>query len=119
MVRNRQVKRMILFSTKLQTKETLTKDAFLRLVWEWNGSSAYPENIVPGVPQGGEIRWDGDSPVRFGTDRLSLEIVEHPERQIVAVRHEKITADGITWDTDFVLNLAEHQLAIRLDRTYS
>ena len=119
MVRNRQVKRMILFSTKLQTKETLTKEAFLRLVSEWNGSSAYPENIVPGVPRGEEIRWDGDGPVRFGTDRLSLEVVEYPERKIVAVRHEKITADGITWDTDFVLNLAEHQLAIRLDRTYS
>ena len=57
--------------------------------------------------------------MRYGSDGLWIEFVELAERGILAVRHEKVTADGVTWDSDFVVNFAERKLAIRLDRTYS
>lgn len=41
------------------------------------------------------------------------------EENIAAVRHEKVTKDTVVWDTDFVLNLKEHRMAVRLDRTYN
>ena len=40
---------MILFSTILKFNATLTKDAFIQLVLEWNCTSKYKENIVPDV----------------------------------------------------------------------
>lgn len=87
---------MILFSTILKFNASLTKDAFVQLVLEWN--SAYSN--------------------KFGNDKLSLEFVDYPEKQIMAVRHEKITEDAVVWDTDYVVNFQEQYISIRLDRTY-
>ena len=104
---------MILFSTILKFNATLTKDAFIRLVLEWNRTSKYKENIVP------DVSLDGSYSGKFGNEKLSLEFVDYPAKQIMAVRHEKITDDGVVWDTDYVVNFEEKRIAIRLDRTYS
>ena len=104
---------MILFSTILKFNATLTKDAFIQLVLEWNCTSKYKENIVP------DVSLDGSYSGKFGNNKLSLEFVDYPEKQIMAVRHEKITDDGVVWDTDYVVNFEENRIAIRLDRTYS
>lgn len=104
---------MILFSTILKFNATLTKDAFIQLVLEWNCTSKYKENIVP------DVSLDGSYSGKFGNNKLSLEFVDYPEKQIMAVRHEKITDDGVVWDTDYVVNFEEKRIAIRLDRTYS
>ena len=40
---------MLLFSTVLPIKDTMTKDDFIRLVIEWNKTSPYPENIIPNI----------------------------------------------------------------------
>ena len=48
-----------------------------------------------------------------------MEFVEHPEQGILAVRHEKITRDGVTWDSDFIMNYCEKRITIQLNRTYS
>lgn len=104
---------MILFSTILDTKELLNKKKFLELVQLWNENSKYKENIVPGVS------WNGEKNIKFGTDKLSIEIIDYPEKDILAVRHEKITPDEVVWDTDFVVNFAERKISIRLDRTFS
>ena len=103
---------MILFSTILNINDSLTKDAFVKLVLEWNATSKYKENIVRDVNLNGE--YNG----KFGNDKLSLEFVDYPEKQIMAVRHEKITDDAVVWDTDYVVNFEEKCIAIRLDRTY-
>lgn len=103
---------MILFSTILKIKDALTKEQFIDTVIEWNNSSAYTENIVSGVNA------DGKCSGRYGTDNLSMEFVEYPEANILAVRHEKITGGDVIWDTDFIVNFNEGNISIRLDRTY-
>lgn len=104
---------MLLFSTKLEIKDSLTKEKFIDLIVQWNSSAKYIENNVPGVS------WKGEKNIKFGTDKLSIEIIDYPEKDILAVRHEKITDDEVVWDTDFVVNFAERRIAILLDRTFS
>ena len=55
----------------------------------------------------------------FGDAKLSLEFVDDLEKDLMAVRHEKVTADAVVWDTDYVVNFDEKKISIRLDRTYS
>lgn len=104
---------MLLFSTILDINKTLTKENFIELVSLWNQSAKYKENIVQGVS------WNGEKNIKFGTDKLSIEIIDYPEKDILAVRHEKITPDEVVWDTDFVVNFSERKISIRLDRTFS
>ena len=104
---------MILFSTILNINDSLTKDAFVALVLEWNRTSKYIENVVPNVDLNGS--YSG----KFGDEKLSLEFVDDPEKDLMAVRHEKVTADAVVWDTDYVVNFDEKKISIRLDRTYS
>ena len=104
---------MILFSTILNITDSLTKDAFVDLVLEWNRTSKYIENVVPNVDLNGS--YSG----KFGDEKLSLEFVDDPDRNLMAVRHEKVTADAVVWDTDYVVNFDEKKISIRLDRTYS
>lgn len=104
---------MLLFSTKLEIKDSLTKEKFIDLIVQWNNSAKYLENHVPGV------FWKGEKNIKFGTDKLSIEIIDYPEKDILAVRHEKITDDEVVWDTDFVVNFSERRIAILLDRTFS
>ncbi|MDO4649259.1 MAG: hypothetical protein Q4B26_11480 [Eubacteriales bacterium] len=104
---------MLLFSTILDITESLTKEKFIELVSLWNQSAKYKENIVQGVS------WNGERNIKFGTEKLSIEIIDYLEKDILAVRHEKITADDVAWDTDFIVNFSERKIAIRLDRTYS
>lgn len=103
---------MILFSTMLKLNDSLTKDAFVQLVLEWNSTSKYEENRVP------DVEWNGAYSNKFGNDKLSLEFVDYPEKQTMAVRHEKITEDAVVWDTDYVVNFQEQYISIRLDRIY-
>ena len=103
---------MILFSTLLNINESLTKELFLNLVVEWNNTSKYEENIVK------LGNWDGISAGKYGCNNLSLEVVEYPEENILAVRHEKVTEDSVIWDTDYVVNFNEKRISIRLERTY-
>ena len=105
---------MILFSTILKFNDSLTKAAFVQLVLEWNSTSKYEENRVP-VP---DLEWNGTYSNKFGNEKLSLEFVDYPEKQIMAVRHEKVTEDAVVWDTDYVVNFQEQYISIRLDRTY-
>lgn len=103
---------MILFSTILKINDSLTKDAFVQLVLQWNKTSKYEENRVA------DVKWNGEYSMKFGDDKLSLDFVYYSEKQIMAVRHEKVADDAVVWDTDFVVNFAEKHIAIRLERTY-
>ena len=38
---------------------------------------------------------------------------------ILNINDEKVTADAVVWDTDYVVNFDEKKISIRLDRTYS
>lgn len=103
---------MLLFSTILNIKETMTKDAFINLVLEWNQGSPHENNIIKG------IEWNGEYNIRYGDEKLWLDIEEYRNQNIIAIRYEKIEADGAVWDTDYVMNFSEMKMSIRLDRSY-
>ena len=103
---------MLLFSTVLPIKDTMTKDDFIQLAIEWNQGSPHPENIIP------DINWNGERNIRYGTDDLWLAIEEYRNKNIIAIRYEKTEADGVVWDTDYVMNFDEMKLAVRLDRSF-
>ena len=92
---------MLLFSTKLKTNNSLSADAFIQLVIEWNQSSTYEENKVQG------ICWHGERTAQYGDEKRWIELAEYPSKGIVAARHEKVASNGMIWDTDFILNTAE------------
>lgn len=103
---------MLLFSTMLGINERMTKDEFIRLVIEWNQKSPHEENVIKG------IEWNGERNIRYGSETLWMEISEYRNGNIIAVRYEQIKEDGIVWDTDFVMNFNEMQMAIMLDRSF-
>lgn len=102
---------MLLFSTILDIKNSVTEEDFLNLVLEWNRTSSHPENIVRGID------WHGERSARYGTQKLWLEFAESPDERIIAVRHEKTADDGVVWDSDFILNFKEMRLAIQPGRS--
>ncbi|MCH3951416.1 MAG: hypothetical protein LKE33_10850 [Acidaminococcus sp.] len=104
---------MLLYSTVLCIKESLTLDAFIELVIRWNQESPHQDNIISG------ITWNGELNIRYGNDRLWLAFQNLEEQAIEAVRYEKRDPDGTIWDTDYIMNFRSHKMAIRLDRTYS
>ena len=55
---------MLLFSTILELKDTVSPDDFIQLVLKWNETSSHVENRVDG------IEWNGEHSVRYGTDNL-------------------------------------------------
>lgn len=103
---------MLLFSTLLEINESMTKDAFIKLVIEWNQGSPHKENVIA------DIKWNGERNIRYGTDTLWLAIEEYRNRNIIAVRYEKTEADGAVWGTEYVMNFEEMKMSIRLDRSY-
>lgn len=104
---------MLLFSTILDIKATMTKDDFIRLVIEWNQGSPHPNNIIPG------IQWNGERNIRYGGNGLWLYIEEYRNQNIIAVRYEKKEDDGAIWDTDYVMNFNLMKMSVRLDRSYT
>lgn len=104
---------MLLFSTILEVNDTLTKDAFIQLVIEWNQKSPHDSNIIP------NITWNGERNIRFGNETVWLEIVEYRNQNIIAIRYEKKEENGAIWDTDYVMNFSNMKMSIRLDRSYT
>jgi len=103
---------MRLYSANLHIKDTLTKEKFLSLVIEWNKSIPYEENRI------NTIEWNGEDNIRFSDESKWLEFCSYPEKDIVAVRFEKVVENNIIWDTDYIMNFAEHRMVILLDRSY-
>ena len=104
---------MLLFSTILDINKSMTKDAFIQLVIEWNQSSSYENNIIS------DMVWNGERNIRYGSDGLWLDIEEYRNQNIIAVRFEKKEEDGSVWDTDYVMNFNSMKMAVRLDRSYT
>lgn len=104
---------MLIFSTRLSVNDKLTKDEFIKLVIEWNNTSKYEANIIPG------ICWNGEYTVSYSHRNLSLDFIEYPDKAILAARYVKRTEEGITWNSDYILNLEEKKICIQLDRSYS
>ena len=51
-------------------------------------------------------------------DTLWLAIEEYRNENIIAIRYEKTEADGVVWDTDYVMNFNDMKMSIQLDRSY-
>lgn len=104
---------MLLFSTLLDINKSMTKDAFIQLVIEWNQGSPHESNVIP------DVHWHGERNIRYGNEDLWLDIEEYRNQNIIAVRYEKKEKDGSVWDTDYVMNFNAMQMAVRLDRSYT
>lgn len=103
---------MLLFSAQLEIDDTLTKEAFVQLVIEWNQKSPHSENRVEGIV------WNGEYNVRYGTDSLWLGIEEYRNKNTIAIRYERAESNGVIWDTDYVMNFDDMKMSIRLDRSF-
>ena len=101
---------MLVYSTLLDIRPSLTKEGFIDLVLRWHKGSPHKDLIIPGID------WNGEKKARYGHEGLWIDIEEHGD--IIAVRLEQAGRDGSLWDTDFVMNSAERKLAIQLDRSY-
>lgn len=104
---------MLLYSTMLNMRDTMTKENFVNAVIEWNQQNPREENRIP------DLCWKGERWKRFGTEKLWLEIQEYSNRNIMAVRYSKITDADIIWNTDYVMNFEQHRMSIQLDRSYN
>lgn len=102
---------MLLFSTILEIENKLTKDDFIRLVIEWN-QKGHPSSVIEG------INWNGERNIRFEDGNKWLEIQEYRNKNIIAVRYEKVEEDGAVWNTDYIMNFTSMKMAVRLDRSY-
>lgn len=104
---------MLLFSTVLSIKDSLNVNDFIELVIDWNQNSTHKENVIP------NLKWSGEHNIRYGDEKLWLDIQEYRNENIVAVRYEKAESDGAVWDTDFVMNFNDMKMSIRLDRGFA
>lgn len=104
---------MLLFSTILKIDKSLTKDAFLNLVIEWNQGSPHEDNVIR------NLKWDGSYNQKFGDETISLEFKEYRNEEIVAVRYVKKLDDGIIWKTDYIMNFKDYKMSIMLDRSFT
>lgn len=105
---------MLLYSTMLHIRDTMTKEAFLKLVIRWNQESPHEENVIT------ELReWDGNRNKRYGNEGLWLDIEEYRNKNIIAVRFENKEVNGAVWNTDYIMNFGDMRMAIRLDRSYT
>lgn len=103
---------MLLFSTMLQINDSMTKDAFIQLVIEWNQGSPHANNVIPG------IKWNGERNIRYGDNTLWMAIEEYRNQNVIAVRYEKTEEDGAVWDTDYVMNFNDMKMSVCLYRSY-
>lgn len=103
---------MLLFSTILDIESKMTRDVFIELVMEWNNNARFEVNKIP------DLIWKGEKSIRFGNDNLWLAAEEYSKESTIAVRYEKVS-DGITWDTDYVMNFRNMKMSVMLDRSYS
>jgi len=104
---------MLLFSTVLNINNNLTKEKFIKLVIRWNQDNPRAYNVIP------NIEWHGERHIRYGDESLWMEIEEYRNKNIIAVRYEKRDANGIIWDTDYIMNFTTMKMGITLDRTYT
>ena len=81
---------MLLFSTLLDINKSMTKDAFIQLVIEWNQGSPHENNIIP------DMVWNGERNIRYGNEGLWLDIEEYRNQNIIAVRYEKKEDDVLS-----------------------
>lgn len=99
---------MLMFSTILNV-QNLTKNTFLALLRDWNQSNPHKDTVIPGLPD------PLFCPGTFGPDANSLSLMEHDK--IIAARFRNTEYGQVIWDTNYVLNLTENRLAIRLERS--
>ena len=104
---------MLLFSTVLDISSNMKKSDFWELINEWNRSQYMDENKIP------DLNWQGEPDYRCGNDKLWLAVEEYPKESTYAVRYEKHQDNGSIWDTDYVMNMRNMTLTIRLERNYT
>lgn len=100
---------MQIYSTTFPVKESLTQDALIHLVIEWNQGS--PHNRI------NNLKWDGKNRnIKFEEGNLSLAIEEIRAYNTIAIRFHQFDENNIIWNTDIVVNFNTRIFSIKLDR---
>lgn len=104
---------MQLFSALLEINENLNPNRFIELAIEWNKRSRHSENIIS------NINWKGEHDIRYGDDRVWMQIEECHDPHIISIRYEKNDSDGTVWDTSYITNFDKKKICIRLEKNYA
>ena len=100
---------MQIYSAIFPVKESLSQDALINLVIEWNQGS--PHNKIS------NLNWDGKKRnVKFEDGNLSLAIEEIRTYNTIAIRFHQLDKNNIIWNTDIVVNFNTHIFSIKIDR---
>lgn len=62
---------MLLLSTLLSIRASMTPDDFVQLILEWNRTGSYVYNVIQG------IEWHGEHTIRYGNGTLGLAFEEY------------------------------------------
>lgn len=98
---------MLIFSTRLPVKASLTARQFMDLVIEWNQKS--PFDAIS------DLEWDGQSyQNHWEADNRKLDTVQ--AGFLVAARFCKTEKQGLIWTTEFILDEEHHNIGVYLNR---
>lgn len=98
---------MLIFSTRLPVKASLTARQFMDLVIEWNQKS--PFDAIS------DLEWDGQSyQNHWEADNRTLDTVQ--AGFLVAARFCRTEKQGLIWTTEFILDEEHHEVGVYLNR---
>lgn len=100
---------MQIYSAIFSVKESLSQDALIHLVIEWNQNSPHTKMS--------NLNWDGKKRnIKFEEENLSLAIEEIRTYNTIAIRFHQFDDNSIIWNTDIVVNFDTHVFSIKIDR---
>ena len=100
---------MQIYSGIFSVKESLSQDALIHLVIEWNQNSPHTKMS--------NLNWDGKKRnIKFEEENLSLAIEEIRTYNTIAIRFHQFDDNSIIWNTDIVVNFDTHVFSIKIDR---
>lgn len=101
---------MLLYTTLLDIKGSLTKDRLIELILKSIPDIRNKGHILPAIKQNGQYD------IISGDDRHWIRIKEYRKEGILAVRYENYGKNGIIWDLDIITNFREKKIAVRSDK---
>lgn len=105
-----------LYLTLLDIKDSLTPDAFLKLVLSSVKTSSRPENDIPAAPS--PAAWNGTRDFTFRSATCVLESRWHEDIDTITVRFTKNEETHRHWYTEYTVNFTMKKMLISLKRDY-
>lgn len=101
---------MLLYTTLLDIKGSLTKDRLIELVLKGVPDIQHKERILTSVNRNREYD------IMSGNDGCWIRIKEYRKEGVLAVRYENHRKDGIIWVLDIIANFRKKEIAVRSEK---